>query len=109
MTAVSELSTILSKTARNGDVETVRVVWKPLDITWMTPEFENVGRRVFAFDTEDEPPVDLVEYAGVPIIEIRERIVNRNGKVDTPTRVNTKHLRRGEYRIEDMDGNVIKG
>lgn len=41
---------ILAKADRWGRVRRIHVWWKPLDITYTDPGYENVGRRLTAFD-----------------------------------------------------------
>lgn len=93
---------ILAKADRWGRVRRIHVWWKPLGITYTDPGYENVGRRLTAFDGPDACPVGLIVSNVTCDVRLRENMVEHNGHVVALTRVTSRsRLKAGTYYIEE--------
>lgn len=67
-----------------------------------TPGYENVGRRLTAFDGPDACPVGLIVSNVTCDVRLRENMVEHNGHVVALTRVTSRsRLKAGTYYIEE--------
>lgn len=81
------------------DYRTVIVHWKPENVTWADPAFENVGETIWAWKDDCPLMAQPNPFGGEDLVPIP---VSVNGQVFEPTEVEKlSHLTQGTFFIEE--------